>query len=260
MPMGRLTRDLRWLLGVVLAGTALNGALAADGGDQTAPSAMPAESETRSADAPAFWNQQPSGAQPLESNHSQAAPIQFAPLQYPERAASASDAPAELAPAKQPLPLGPPSSDARADARWGKAPPLVTAAASLGIVLGLFLLVVWVARRGTSKTTALLPREAFEILGRAPLIGRQDVQLIHCGNKILLVYASPGGAQTLTEITDPTEVERLVVACQGPDHGGSPLRQFFGQFGNPPRDRRYFARHESAELDFAHLEGAHSGA
>jgi flagellar biogenesis protein FliO len=137
--------------------------------------------------------------------------------------------------------------------------PLVTGAASLGIVLGLFLLVVLVTKRGASNGATLLPRDVVEVLGRAPFVGRQQVHLVRCANKLLLVCATPGAAQTLTEITDPAEVERLVELCQGPPRAAGPLKQLLGQFGRGASERAYFGRHDDAELDFAHLENGHSG-
>ena len=75
---------------------------------------------------------------------------------------------------------------------------------------------------------------------------------------MLLVCASPTTTTTLTEITDPAEVERLSDACQS-GKAASPFQQVLDQFGGLPRDRRYAARHDPAELDFSHLEAAHSG-
>jgi flagellar biogenesis protein FliO len=185
----------------------------------------------------------------------------YAPAEpYPVQAASASADPSgpTATPASQPnhparpLPFSPPTSAQRGDAQAGPTKPLVTGAASLGIVLGLFLLVVWVARRGTPGRSALVPSEAVEVLGRAPFVARQYVHIVRCGNKLLLVYFSQHGAQTLTEITDPAEVERLVGLCQGVSAAG-PLRQLL-QFGSRGRDRRYFARDRQVDLDFAHLD------
>lgn len=89
-----------------------------------------------------------------------------------------------------------------------------TVASSLAIVLGLFLAVVWCSRRLAPPGMAALPREAVELLGRAPLAGRQTMQLIRVGNRLLLVALSAGGAETLTEITDPVEVEHLAGLCR----------------------------------------------
>ena len=80
---------------------------------------------------------------------------------------------------------------------------MISIAGSTGLVLGIFLLLVWIVRRKTPQAMVRLPGEAFEVLGRAPLNGRQQVQLLRCGNRLLLVSVTPSGAETLTEITDP---------------------------------------------------------
>ena len=131
--------------------------------------------------------------------------------------------------------------------------PLVTGAASLGIVLGLFLLVVWTVRRTAPRGAGWLPPEAVEVLGRVPLAGRQQAHLVRCGNKIVLLSVTPGGVETLTEITDPMEVDRLESICR---HGGtaaSPLKQFLARFGAQPGGAAVGG--EQAESpDFRHLE------
>jgi flagellar biogenesis protein FliO len=90
-----------------------------------------------------------------------------------------------------------------------------TVASSLAIVLGLFAALVWFSKRFAPAGSALLPKEAVELLGRAPLTGRQTMQLIRVGNRLLLVALSASGAETLTEITDPVEVEHLAGLCRG---------------------------------------------
>jgi hypothetical protein len=39
-------------------------------------------------------------------------------------------------------------------------------------------------------------------------------QLLRVGNKLVLVSLTPAGAETITEITDPVEVDRLIGLCQ----------------------------------------------
>ena len=80
--------------------------------------------------------------------------------------------------------------------------------------MGLFGLVVWFSKRFAPAGSASLPKEAVELLGRAPLTGRQTMQLIRVGNRLLLVALSTTGAETLTEITDPVEVEHLAGMCR----------------------------------------------
>ena len=89
-----------------------------------------------------------------------------------------------------------------------------TVVSSLAIVLGLLLAIVWCSRRFAPAGTAPLPKEAVELLGRSALAGRQTMQLVRVGGRLLLVAISPSGAQTLAEITDPVEVEHLAALCQ----------------------------------------------
>lgn len=89
----------------------------------------------------------------------------------------------------------------------------ITMIGSLGLVLGLFFAVAWIFRRGMPGGMLLLPREALEVLGKAALGSRQQVQLIRVGHKLLLVAVTPAGVQPLTEIIDPNEIERLTHIC-----------------------------------------------
>jgi flagellar protein FliO/FliZ len=90
---------------------------------------------------------------------------------------------------------------------------IYTTGTALAIVLGLFLLCVWALRRGARKSTALLPEDAVSVLGRVPLAARQFAQLVRVGNKLILLSVTPAGAETLTEITDPVEIDRLLGLC-----------------------------------------------
>ena len=71
-----------------------------------------------------------------------------------------------------------------------------------------------------------------------PLGARQQVQLLRCGNKLLLVSITPGGAETLTEVTDPLEVDRIAGICQQahPKSATTAFRQVFQQLA--PGHRR----------------------
>ena len=122
------------------------------------------------------------------------------------------------------LPLKPHARDSHSETgrKIGGLPSLVTVGGSLAAVLGVFFLLVWVLRRAGPPGPAALPGEAFEVLGRAPLANRQQVHLLRCGSKLLLVSLTPSGAETLTEITDPSEVERLAESCRrAKTHGGT---------------------------------------
>ena len=93
-------------------------------------------------------------------------------------------------------------------------PSMMTMLASLVLVIGLFLGAAYVLRRSLPAGAALLPREVVEVLGRTPLAGRQQAHLLRIGNKLLLVHVTPAGAETLTEVSDPVEVDRLAGLCR----------------------------------------------
>jgi flagellar biogenesis protein FliO len=111
---------------------------------------------------------------------------------------------------------------------------LFSAMGSLTIVLGLFLAVMWFVRRTGPKSMLTLPGEVFEVLGRSPLAARQQAQLVRCGNKLLLLCVTAGGTETLTEISDAAEVERLTGLCQQtrPNSATASFRNLFSQFGS----------------------------
>jgi hypothetical protein len=73
------------------------------------------------------------------------------------------------------------------------------------------------------------------VLGRAPLASRQQVHLVRCGRKLLLLSVSPGGIETLSEIDDPLEVDRLAGLCVQAQPGSASMvfRQVFQQFSAP---------------------------
>ena len=86
---------------------------------------------------------------------------------------------------------------------------------SLAIVLGLFFLVVWLARTAPfPNRQRFLPTDVLEVLGRSPLASRHHLQLIRLGRRLLLVSVTPERAETLTEITEPDEVNHLARLCR----------------------------------------------
>jgi flagellar protein FliO/FliZ len=125
-------------------------------------------------------------------------------------------------------------------------PSMVTVCGCLGVVLGIFLLIAWIFRRAAPQSLARLPSEAFEVLGRAPLAGRQNVHLLRCGNKLLLVSITPSGTETLTEITEPAEVDRLAGLCHqaGSQSSTAAFRQIFEQLAPKRPMREAFSRNQ----------------
>jgi flagellar biogenesis protein FliO len=109
-------------------------------------------------------------------------------------------------------------------------------ASALAIVVGLFLVFAWLLRRGARRVAATLPADVVCVLGRVPLAARQFADLLHVGNKLLLVAWSPAGPATLTEVTDPVEVDRLVGLCRQADPHSTTkaFEQVFRQLARDP--------------------------
>jgi flagellar biogenesis protein FliO len=85
---------------------------------------------------------------------------------------------------------------------------------SLAVVLGAFFLVAWATRRAAPRRFQLLPPEVVDCLGRAPLAGRQQLQLMRLGKKLVLLSVTATDARALCEVTDPAEVDRIAGLCQ----------------------------------------------
>jgi flagellar biogenesis protein FliO len=168
------------------------------------------------------------------------APPGSADSQHPVRTAIVHE-PVLPAAAPAPLKLAPRSGASGQKLERPIAPTaegaIGTVVGSLGIVLGLFLVLVWCSRKFAPAGAAQLPKEAVELLGRATLGPRQQMQLVRVGSKLLLVALTQAGeAQTLTEITDPHEVEHLAGLCRRGQSTSatSSFNQVLGQLAREP--------------------------
>lgn len=125
---------------------------------------------------------------------------------------------------RQSLKLSPRSESGRQLARpspVAELGSLGTVGGALAVVLGVFVVIVWITRRVGPSGSAPLPREAVELLGRTTVSGQHALQLVRVGSRLVLVALSPQGATTLAEITDPHEVERLTAVCLRQRSGSS---------------------------------------
>lgn len=95
---------------------------------------------------------------------------------------------------------------------------------------------VWLTRHGPVAFRGL-PVEALEFLGKRTLEPRVSVQIVRCGPKILVLGVSPDGIRTLTEITDPIEIDMIAGACRRKD-GNSNLANFSGMFRQTTSSRK----------------------
>jgi flagellar biogenesis protein FliO len=94
-------------------------------------------------------------------------------------------------------------------------PSATTLVGSTCVVLSLFFAVAWLLKRTAPKSMQSLPPGVIEVLGRAPLVRGQHLQLVRCGQRLLLLSVSATHSQTLAEISDPQEVAALLNACGG---------------------------------------------
>jgi flagellar biogenesis protein FliO len=159
-----------------------------------------------------------------------------------------------------------PANPLNAVMNWRPSSEQMTATgAGLAITVGLLLSFVWLVRSMTPKSSRPLPRDVVEVLGRAPLGSKQMTQLVRVGHKLLLIAITPEGAETLTEITDPEEVARLVAACDTNSGRGSTaefdsmLRQMETERTRPGfLDTRDDYRYDEAAFDPRSLAAAYA--
>lgn len=87
-------------------------------------------------------------------------------------------------------------------------------AASLAIVIGGYLALVWVIRLAhPEQSRRRLPPEVVHIIGQTPFGNQRQLQLVRLGRKLVLLLVGPHGTQPIGEVTDPEEVEHLVGLC-----------------------------------------------
>jgi flagellar biogenesis protein FliO len=113
---------------------------------------------------------------------------------------------------------------------------LTTALTGLAVVVGLLLVCTWLLKRSGPTAAGMLPPEAFAVLGRAQLADRSTIVLFRLGSKLVLAATTAEGLRPLTEVTDPTEVDRLAGLCsQGRLHGpAAEFQQVLQQLAREP--------------------------
>lgn len=114
-------------------------------------------------------------------------------------------------------PLTPRSATEKGESKrsGGTLQMFLSVTSSLLIVIGLFFGVVWCYRKTSNAAIAGgLPKQVLNVLGRTPLAARQQLVLVRFGSKLVLVSLVQGEARTISEITDPLEVDQLVGICE----------------------------------------------
>ncbi|MBI5758965.1 MAG: FliO/MopB family protein [Planctomycetales bacterium] len=88
-----------------------------------------------------------------------------------------------------------------------------TSVGGLSLVVIAIVLSARFLRRWLPKTPGLLPDQALEMLGRFPVDPRNNIYLVRCGRRLLVLGAAADGLRTLSEITDVGEVSALMRLC-----------------------------------------------
>jgi flagellar biogenesis protein FliO len=108
----------------------------------------------------------------------------------------------------------------------------ISLGSSLAIVLGLFLGVAVLYRKSVSTTLGRgLPKNVVQVLGKTTVAPRQQMLLLRFGSKLVLVSMIQGEARTISEITDPLEVDQLAGLCESHSAGSatSSFREILSQ-------------------------------
>jgi len=172
----------------------------------------------------------PSNTTPRSVASSAHAPSRIAQNTFPETPGTKSDViqasyaeslastnfPSSTTISRGPLELRPSSKDKigsveRPKSSWGTA---VSMFLSLAVVLSFFLLVAWLVKKSQPQSFLKLPGDVVQVMGRTPMAPRQQMYVVRFGSKLLLISHQPGQTQTLGEITDADEVQRLAGLCE----------------------------------------------
>jgi flagellar biogenesis protein FliO len=207
----------------------------------TSPNASIPQSTIQSNGQRVFSALPPPNARPRTVASSEQAPSRMAQNSFPQSTenksevvqASYTDSPtstnleSSASRSKAPLELRPSSIEKggsleRPTSSWGTA---VSMFLSLAVVLSFFLLVAWLVKKSQPQSFLKLPRDVVQVMGRTPMAPRQQMYVVRFGSKLLLISHQPGQTQTLGEITDADEVQRLAGLCEA-NHPGSISNSF----------------------------------
>jgi flagellar biogenesis protein FliO len=110
-----------------------------------------------------------------------------------------------------------------------------TTMGSLLAVVALIYLTAKVLKKGLPASQPSLPAEVVEVLGRKSLDHRNSLHLVRFGSKILILGSSQAGLTSLSEISDPGEVEHLTGLCQPAETAtvGLSFQQLIRKFQTP---------------------------
>jgi flagellar protein FliO/FliZ len=130
-----------------------------------------------------------------------------------------------------------------------------TTMGSLLAVLALIYITAKVLKKGLPAGQRSLPAEVVEVLGRKSLDHRNAIHLVRFGSKILILGSSQAGLTSLSEISDPVEVDHLTALCQPTETVpvGMSFHQLFRKFQTPESAVPPAARSSAPAVDAAAL-------
>lgn len=120
------------------------------------------------------------------------------------------------------------------------------------IVTAIFFAFVLLAKRGGAKVNSRIPSEIFEVVGQLPLNQKQQFHLVRLGSKLLLLSVNNNHTQTISEISDPIEVEHVLSML----HKGqaaeafNSFRRITGQMRQQRRTQRMYPSHVNPEHEY----------
>lgn len=115
---------------------------------------------------------------------------------------------------------------------------------ALAFVVALILVGAKLWKKHAPASTRRLSTEAIDILGRKSIEQGLSIYLIRCGNRILVVGSSADGLQTLTEVTDPAEVDYMAGLCHHSSDENRQASPFFSMFNRQFATPKNSARQE----------------
>ena len=108
----------------------------------------------------------------------------------------------------------------------------LTTLGGLAAVLALVFLTAKALKRNLPAAQQGLPPEIIQVLGHKALDYRHQIHLVRFGSRMLVLGTSQDGMRTLSEITDPVEIDYLAGLCKAsePASVAGTFRQLFQRF------------------------------
>jgi flagellar biogenesis protein FliO len=112
----------------------------------------------------------------------------------------------------------------------------------LSAVLAIFYAFTIFAKRNGAKVSSKLPADIIQVLGTMPIDAKRKFQLVRLGSKLLLLSVTEKSVETVSEITDPVEVEYFVSRLQTGKNAEAfnSMRQMMAQMRQQKRAQRMY--------------------